>query len=195
MSETSNSQATQINPPETWLDLYGEYLYRYAMSRLRDPEQAADCLQDTMLAGIKNLKSFDGRIDVKFWLRGIMRNKIIDRFRKAKREAQVDLGDDEGVLESAMFKYSGIGSLFPEEWKFDPRKNFDRGEFWEVFNECVDELKDPVRQAFVLRMLEDMETEEVCKVMQIEANYLWVLLHRARKQLRTLMNERWNNPM
>ena len=195
MSETSNSEATQINPPETWLDLYGEYLYRYAMSRLRDPEQAADCLQDTMLAGIKNLKSFDGRIDVKFWLRGIMRNKIIDRFRKAKREAQVDLGDDEGVLESAMFKYSGIGSLFPEEWKFDPRKNFDRGEFWEVFNECVDELKDPVRQAFVLRMLEDMETEEVCKVMQIEANYLWVLLHRARKQLRTLMNERWNNPM
>lgn len=194
MPETNNSESPKINPPETWLDLYGEYLYRYAMSRLRDPEQASDCLQDTMLAGIKNLKSFDGRIDVKFWLRGIMRNKIIDRFRKAKREAQVDLGDDEGVLETAIFKYSGIGSLFPEEWKFDPRKNFDRGEFWEVFNGCVDELKDPVRQAFVLRMLEDMETEEVCKVMQIEANYLWVLLHRARKQLRGLMNERWNNP-
>lgn len=193
MDSPDTSKKFKINPPETWLELYGDYLYRYAMSRLRNPEQASDCLQDTLLAGIKNLKSFDGRIDVKFWLRGIMRNKIIDQFRKAKRESRADLGEDEAVLESAIFKYSGIGSLFPEEWKFDPRKNFDRGEFWEVFNTCLDELKDPVRQAFILRMLEDMETEEVCKVMEIDPNYLWVLLHRARKQLKILMNERWRN--
>jgi RNA polymerase sigma-70 factor (ECF subfamily) len=40
-------------------------------------------------------------------------------------------------------------------------------------------------------MLEDMETEEVCKVMDITPNYLWVLLHRARQQLKVALEEKW----
>jgi len=183
-----------ISPPETWVKRYGDYLYRYALSRLRDPENAADCVQDTLLAGIKNFHKFDGSRDVKYWLRGIMRNKIVDQFRKNRKERHVDLGIDESILESALFRFSGIGELFPQEWKFDPRNCFDRFEFWEVFQQCVDQLKDPVRQAFVLHMLEDHDTKETCKIMNIQPNYLWVLLHRARSQLRSLLEKHWDNP-
>ena len=35
--------------------------------------------------------------------------------------------------------------------------------------------------------------ENVCKVLDIEANHLWVLLHRARKQLRQLLEKHWDN--
>jgi RNA polymerase sigma-70 factor (TIGR02943 family) len=72
----------EIAPPETWVDRYGNYLYAYAMSRLRNADAAADCVQDTFLAGIKALERFDGSRDIKFWLRGIMRNKIVDQIRK-----------------------------------------------------------------------------------------------------------------
>ncbi len=187
--------AEGIAPPETWVDRYGDYLYGYAMSRLRDPEAAADCVQETFLAGIKNFKSFDGSRDIKFWLRGIMRNKIVDQIRKSVREQKVDIDqEDEALLESFWFKYSGIATTNPTPWNFDPRKSFDNGEFWEVFEECLGELKDPARKAFTLRVLEDMETEEVCKVLEITPNYLWVLLHRAREQLKVSLQKRWTGP-
>jgi len=181
-----------IAPPETWVDRYGDYLYGFAMSRLRDPQAAQDCVQDTFLAGIKALDRFDGSRDIKFWLRGIMRNKIVDRIRKAVKEKQVDIdNEDEALLESFWFKYSGIATTNPDPWQFNPRKHFDNGEFWEVFQTCIDEVKDPARQAFVLRVLEDKTTEEVCKLMDIKPNYLWVLLHRAREQLKVHLEAKW----
>lgn len=123
-----------------------------------------------------------------------MRNKIVDQIRKSVKENKVDIeSEDEALLESFWFKYSGITTTNPEPWEFDPRKQFDNREFWEVFDRCIQKVKDPARQAFVLRILEDLTTEEVCKVMDIKANYLWVLLHRARAQLKVLLEENWTH--
>ena len=191
MSETKKP-AVEIAQPDTWVDRYGNYLYAYAMSRLRNAEAAADCVQDTFLAGIKALDRFDGSRDIKFWLRGIMHNKIVDQIRKSVKENKVNIdNEDEELLESFWFKYSGITTTNPDPWQFNPRKACDNTEFWEVLNTCIDQVKEPARQAFVLRMLEDMETEEVCKVMDITPNYLWVLLHRAREQLKVALEQKW----
>lgn len=185
---------SNIKQPSEWVDLYGDYLYRYALSRLKNPEVAADCVQDTFLAGIKALDKFDGRLDIKFWLRGIMRNKIVDQIRKSIKSQTVDISqEDEALMESMWFKYSGIATTNPDPWEFNPRKQFDNKEFWAVFIKCVDHLKNPIKQAFVLKMLEDKTTEEVCKVMDITPNYLWVLIHRAREQLKSILKEKWLN--
>lgn len=181
-----------ITPPDKWVELYSDYLFGFAMSRLRDRELAADCVQDTFLAGIKALDRFDGSRDIKFWLRGIMRNKIVDQIRKSVKEHKVNIdNEDEELLESFWFKYSGIATTNPDPWQFNPRKFYDNTEFWKVFQECIDSVKDPARQAFVLRVLEDHTTEEVCKVMDIKPNYLWVLLHRAREQLKVSLEAKW----
>jgi RNA polymerase sigma-70 factor (TIGR02943 family) len=192
ITNNKSQPKVEISPPETWVDRYGNYLYAYAMSRLRNADAAADCVQDTFLAGIKALERFDGSRDIKFWLRGIMRNKIVDQIRKSIKENKVDIdNEDEALLESFWFRYSGIATTNPDPWQFNPRKAYDNTEFWDVFNVCIDKVKQPARQAFVLRMLEDMETEEVCKVMDITPNYLWVLLHRARQQLKVALEEKW----
>ena len=181
-----------VTPPEKWVEQYSDYLYGFAMSRLRDPEAAADCVQDTFLAGIKALDRFDGSRDIKFWLRGIMRNKIVDQIRKAVKENKVDIeSEDEALLESFWFRFSGIATTNPEPWQFNPRKHYDNTEFWVVFRECIDSVKNPARQAFVLRVLEDKTTAEVCKIMDITPNYLWVLLHRAREQLKIQLEAKW----
>lgn len=182
----------EIAPPETWVDKYSDYLYGYAMSRLRNPETAADCVQDTFLAGIKALDSFDGSRDIKFWLRGIMHNKIVDQIRKSIKENKVNIdSEDENLLESFWFRFSGIATTNPDPWQFNPRKHYDNTEFWAVFETCIDEVKDPAREAFILRVLEDKTTEEVCKLMDISPNYLWVLLHRAREQLKLSLENKW----
>ncbi|MAV39097.1 MAG: RNA polymerase subunit sigma-70 [Puniceicoccaceae bacterium] len=190
--ETFPNKDSKITPPEQWVDLYGDYLYRYALSRLKNPDQASDCVQDTFLAGIKSLEKFDGRMDIKFWLRGIMRNKIVDQIRKSIRSQMVDIEkEDEALMESFWFKYSGIATTNPDPWEFNPRKHYDNQEFWIVFQECVENLKSPQKEAFILKMLEDQSTEEICKEMDISPNYLWVLLHRAREQLKLLLTEKW----
>ena len=186
------SKKTEIAPPETWVDRYGDYLYGFAMSRLRNPDAAHDCVQDTFLAAIKALDRFDGSRDIKFWLRGIMRNKIVDHIRRSVKENKVDIqAEDEALIESFWFKYSGIATTNPDPWQFNPRKHYDNSEFWVVFDRCIEQVKEPARQAFVLRVLEDLSTEEVCKVMNVTSNYLWVLLHRARAQLKTLLEANW----
>jgi RNA polymerase sigma-70 factor (ECF subfamily) len=186
------AKKTEIAPPETWVDRYGDYLYGFAMSRLRNPDAAHDCVQDTFLAAIKALDRFDGSRDIKFWLRGIMRNKIVDQIRRSVKENKVDIqAEDEALIESFWFKYSGIATTNPDPWQFNPRKHYDNSEFWVIFDRCIQQVKEPARQAFILRVLEDLSTEEVCKVMNISSNYLWVLLHRARSQLKTLIEANW----
>ncbi|MAH39815.1 MAG: RNA polymerase subunit sigma-24 [Puniceicoccaceae bacterium] len=191
-SKINLNKNPKITPPEQWVDLYGDYLYRYALSRLKNPDLASDCVQDTFLAGIKSLEKFDGRLDIKFWLRGIMRNKIVDQIRKSIRSQMVDIDkEDEALMESFWFKYSGIATTNPDPWEFNPRKHYDNQEFWVVFQDCVGNLKSPQKEAFVLKMLEDLSTEEICKELDISANYLWVLLHRAREQLKNMLTDKW----
>jgi len=74
-----------LTKPEQWVEDYGDYLYRYALSRICDPAMAEDLVQETFLAGIKGLGAFDNRVEIKFWLRGILRNKVVDYIRKDVR--------------------------------------------------------------------------------------------------------------
>ena len=180
-----------IPEPDQWVELYGDYLYRYALMRLRNTHAAEDVVQETLLAGVKGMDSFDGRVNIKYWLRGILRNKVVDYIRKAVREQPIDESEDAEIMDRLLMKTSGIPTMRPQPWTFDPREQFNRKEFWTVFQSCQEKLKDPMRQAFVLKMLEGMKSEEICKVMDISPNYLWVLMHRAREQMKACLEKNW----
>ena len=81
----SENEAALPYEPELWVEKYGDYLFRYALMRLRNKGAAEDAVQETFLAAIKNIRQFDGRVDVKYWLRGILKNKIVDTIRKSVR--------------------------------------------------------------------------------------------------------------
>ncbi len=68
-----------------WLADHGDYLYRFALARLRDPHQAEDVVQETMLAAVKS-NSYLGQSSPRTWLTGILKHKIIDLLRKQVRE-------------------------------------------------------------------------------------------------------------
>src|SRR3954464_25180 len=91
---------TGLSDPERWGELYGDYLFKYALMRLCDAAKAEDAVQETFLAALKGGKSFAGRSAEKSWLVGILKNKVYDHFRKAGRETSfTDLefySDEEG---------------------------------------------------------------------------------------------------
>ena len=47
--------------PDLWVDEYGDYLYRFALSRVKDPSVAEELVQETFLAALRSQKNFQGR--------------------------------------------------------------------------------------------------------------------------------------
>lgn len=190
--KTDTAAVPVTTPPEQWVDDYGDYLYRFALLRLKDPSTAQDAVQETFLAGIRGLDQFDGRVDVKYWLRGILRNKIVDHIRKSVREHPVDDTEGMELTDRLSFKAFGVVERSPKPWQFNPARDFEKNEFWKAFEQCLDKLSGSMRQAFVLKMIDGIPTEEICKVMNIQANNLWVLNHRARHQLKSCLEKNWD---
>jgi RNA polymerase sigma-70 factor (ECF subfamily) len=182
-SETTN--------PEDWVDLYGDYLFKYALHRLRDPVTAEDVVQETFLAALKGLERYDGRVEMRFWLRGILRNKVIDHFRKSAREMPVEDPSEYEKPDTWLMNNIGIPTRSPEPWKFDPRRAFEDGEFWKIFEGCTTKLPERLRMAYVMKELDGISTEETCKVLEISPNNLWVMIHRARKHLKKCLELNW----
>ena len=179
------------NGPETWLDDHGDYLLQFAYVRLRNRAAAEDALQETFLAAMKAFERYDGKTPVRYWFRGILRHKVVDYIRKASREVAVDDTENTEILDSFRFKALGVHDQNPPDWKFDPQNAFERKEFMQVFYDCLTKLNENMGQAFALRELEGLSTEEICKQLELTPNNLWVILHRARKQLKICLEANW----
>ena len=181
--------------PERWVDDHGDYLYHYALSRLRDPIQAEDFVQESLLAALKNYKRFEGRSTERSWLTGILKNKILDHFRKAGRETSfTDLefyrDEEEQTFENQAFPDHWNVTAAPTEWDA-AGSMLDKEEFWRVFHECSGRLPDRIARVFLLREVDGMPSAEICTALNITDSNLWVMLHRARMALRRCMEVNW----
>lgn len=192
---TAPTPPAESSPPPTdpgdWVDAYGDYLYRFALSRVHDSHVAEELLQDTFVTALKSLAQYDGRVEVKYWLRGILRHKAVDHIRRQVRERPMaDLeAYDEPV--SPLRKWFGIAERKVDPWSFDPAVACQQREFWEVFHRCLAELKSPLREIYTLKEIESVSSEEICREFGISANNLWVMVHRARKQLKASLLREW----
>lgn len=181
------------------LEQYRDYLYRYALLRLRDSTRADDAVQETLLAALQSESAFAGRSSVKTWLTGILKHKIIDQYRRQSREVQTDArGEDvESLSDEAhaeLFFETGTENEHfrspPSAWS-DPEQCFEQRRFWEVFDQCTQGLSKQAARVFSMRELMGMETEEICKSLDITPTNCWVLLYRARMSLRKCLEQRW----
>ena len=196
LPETEGGAAPGISDPEHWVDLHGDYLFKYALLRLRDPAKAEDAVQETFLAALKGGKSFAGRSAEKSWLVGILKNKIFDYYRKASRETSfTDLdfyADEESdrFVADGMRQGSWIHELGPEEWH-RAGESLDNERFWAAYRECAGKLPKNVAAVFNLREVDGVESKEVCALLNISESNLWVMLHRARMALRRCLETNW----
>lgn len=188
MADTSK---IKISPPEQWVDLYGNYLYRYALSRLRNVEQSENMVQETFLAALKSKDDFKGNSNEKTWLTGILKHKIIDSIREKYRKiSSVNLKSDEQAIDNCFNKY-GDPKRKPFNWEENPREILKNKEFWETVENCLNKLPKTTAEIFALREIDNLESKQICKLLGITTTNLWVIIHRARLQLRDCLEKNW----
>ena len=177
--------------PEEWVDRYGDGLYRYALSRLRSPDLAADVVQETFLEALRARGSFAGRSSEWTWLVGILRHKVVDQLRRARRAPTTGDGVTDEDRVTSLFDRRGHWRASPAEWCGDPSREIESREFWEVFGGCLSKLPHGLADAFFLRELDGLGSEEVQLLLGITPANLWKRLHRARLLLRQCLESGW----
>ena len=192
--QAKQSSQDFIAHPETWLERYGDDLYRFALARVKDPAIAEDLVQETFVAALHGRKNFKGRSRGRTWLTAILKHKIIDHLRKKYRE--LDSEDMDRLSETVEGFYTGSGNwrIKPAKWQDNPLKVYEQREFLDFFYRCLSELPQRLARAFILREMEGLSTEELCKRLDISATNSWVMLYRARNYLRRCLDVTWFNP-
>lgn len=183
----------QAFEPEVWVDRHGDALYKYAMMRLRDPALAEEAVQETLLAALQAFEKFSGQSSERTWLVGILKHKIVDYFRRTSRERPAT--EDESMPQHVndLFDENDYWhhDLGPIDWNDNPATVFQQTEFRLILDHCLGELPTRTASVFTLREMEELESEEICKVLGISTTNLWVLLHRARSHLRHCLEMKW----
>ena len=189
MQDTNDHQQVIIDP-DRWVDEYGDYLYRYAFSRLRDGNAAEEVVQETFLAGIRFQDRFNGEGAERAWLLGIMKRKVIDYVRMRNRYDRDGSYEDSNDPSAQLFDQNG-------NWKAGafasalPDDQVESKEIWDVVRGCLEHLPKGQADVFVLSVMEEMDTDQICEELHITPTNLWVRLHRARLGLAKCVGAKW----
>jgi RNA polymerase sigma-70 factor (ECF subfamily) len=176
-----------------WLAAHGDYLFNLAVGQVRDPLVAEDLVQETFLAALKARDGFAGRSSDRTWLVGILRHKIFDHLRRVCRERPVHVDkqhsrpDQEAWDDSVLWAHEAAGECL------EPSRRMELGELREALEMAVGKLPPRIAQVFQLYEIEERPNREVCDQLKISESNLWVMLHRARKQLRDELAGWWND--
>jgi RNA polymerase sigma-70 factor (ECF subfamily) len=196
MTKNRTEKSPRIDDPSSWFDLYGDHLYRFALSRVKEPDVAEDLVQETFLAALKSQSNFQGRSTARTWLVAILKHKIVDYIRKKVREQVsdiVELLSDAAESDSVEGHFKGNGKWRhrPDKWAINPMKIYEQKEFMDVLYRCLSDLPGRQADAFMMREIDGFSTEEICKALNISATNSWVILYRARMWLRQCIENNW----
>jgi RNA polymerase sigma-70 factor (TIGR02943 family) len=165
-------------------------LLRFARAQLRNDAWAEDAVSDTLLAALEKPQAFAGQSQLKTWLVGILKHKVIDQLRRHTREATLLSRDDDEDLDEQLFAPDGHWRQMPQDWG-DPEGQLRQRQFFEVLEACVTQLPPTQGRVFMMREWLELPGDEICKELAISSTNLWVLLHRARLRLRDCLQDRW----
>jgi len=169
------------------------YLLRFAHMQLRNVAMAEDVVSEVMLAAIAKPQAFAYRSQLKTWLVGILKHKIVDALRLQNREisgyAQDD-DEDADPLELLQFKADGHFVETPADWG-NPEQDCSSRQFFAVLEACAEKLPPTQGRLFLMREWLELSVDEICKELSLTPTNLYVQLHRARLRLRTCLELNW----
>ncbi|MDO8905369.1 sigma-70 family RNA polymerase sigma factor [Hydrogenophaga sp.] len=178
---------------EQQLVVLRDYLMRFARLQLRNEAWAEDAVSETLLAALAKPQAFEARSQLKTWLVGILKHKIIDILRQRQREVVLDEGSDDDSfdpLEHMAFKTDGHFAEKPTEWG-NPERDMQSRQFFAVLEACTEKLPPAQGRLFLMREWLELSSEDICKELSLTPTNLYVQLHRARLRLRECLELNW----
>ncbi|WP_295752071.1 sigma-70 family RNA polymerase sigma factor [Undibacterium sp.] len=167
-------------------------LFRFAMLQLRNEAQAEDAVQEALLAILEKPDSFAGASSLRTYVTGILKYKIIDCLRAAGKEKQLPIEDEESEADliDSLFKKNGHTVETARAWG-EPDASLSQKDFFRILEICLEKLPAKTARVFMMREWLELETEEICKELDLSTSNLWVLLFRARLRLRECLDLNW----
>ncbi len=186
---------TELANPRQWIVNYADYLYRYAITRTNDEEQAKDLVQETFLAGLEKINAFEGKSSEKTWLTAILKHKIIDLYRKksnglnTKTEAtnQENFQQDFFNSEDGHWKEEHR----PKEFIALQEEPMQQQEFNKVLQHCMKKLPELWYAVFSMKHMDEESTEVICTTLKVTPSNFWVIIHRTKLSLRACLQKHW----
>ena len=190
-----------ILEPEKWIDRYGDILFNYTITRINKREVAEDLVQETFFSAYKARESFQHEASEKTWLIAILKRKIIDHYRKKSTQNELNIFDKDSKDDFMNHFFDKEGgyeghwtdSSSPQEWRKDFQTSVESDEFNAILKNCLGKLSEKTSAVFTLKNMEDLDSDEICKELQITPSNYWVLMHRAKLQLRECIEKNWFN--
>lgn len=160
---------------ESLLERHQAQVYRFSMKMCRDPEDAKDVVQDTLLAMARGVRDFRGASSLSTWLYSIARSYCIKKRRASKHaQGRPQSLDDEVQEEAAAVvdpSKSAVDVLAGKEVEL-------------ALEEAISLLDPASREVLVLRDVEGLTAKEVAEVLGISVQAVKSRLHRARVSVR-----------
>jgi len=180
--------------PKKWVEVHADYLFKYAILRIKDQDLAKDLVQETFLAGLKGLAGFSGKSTERTWLTAILKYKIIDMYRKEssglvniKGISNVDAIEDE-YFESADGHWKNESKPKPFGKVQDPLQD---KEFNRVLQGCMNKLPALWASVFTMKHMDDEKTEVILAELRLSSANFWVIIHRTKLSLRACLQKNW----
>ncbi len=199
--EVPAKPSSNILNPEKWVDNYADYLYTFAISRINDEDEARDLVQDTFLSALKARNGFKGEASEKTWLVSILKRKVIDLYRKnaVRKEQSFEESEQYKVAYEHYFRDDNgshpghwAGKNNPQEWD-EQKTKIEQSEFRKIAALCLSKLPKIWASVFTLKHIDDEPTETICKELEISTSNYWVIMHRAKLQMRECLEKNWLN--
>jgi RNA polymerase sigma-70 factor (ECF subfamily) len=153
-------------------------LYGGALRMTRNPQDAEDLVQETMLRAYRSFDRFEAGTNLKAWLFRIMTNAYINTYRKKQREPRKVSSDE---LEDFDL-YQELKTHDPQ-WEMTPENMVLNSLVDSDIIEAIDDLPEQFRLAVVLSDIEGFSYAEMAEIMDVPLGTVMSRLHRGRKAL------------
>jgi len=153
-------------------------LYAGALRMTRNPQDAEDLVQETMMRAYRAFDRFEAGTNLKAWLFRIMTNAYINTYRKKQREPIKVSQDDaeEFDLYQELKNHDISYTRSAENVVLDQQVDSD-------IIQALDDLPEQFRLAVILSDVQDFSYAEMAEIMDVPIGTVMSRLHRGRKAL------------
>jgi RNA polymerase sigma-70 factor (ECF subfamily) len=158
-------------------------LYATGLRMTRDPRDAEDLVQDTMLTAYRFFHRFEPGTNCKAWLFKILTNTFINRYRRKVKEKNVTEGSErEAVHDAFVSRDASDYAANPEQYMFDRLLSDD-------VLKAIDGLPIDFRLVVILADLQEFSYKEIAEILDVPVGTVMSRLFRGRKALQKSLRD------
>jgi RNA polymerase sigma-70 factor (ECF subfamily) len=167
---------------ETLFERYQRKMFRVALSRLQNPEDAEDAVQLTFQQAFVHLKSFQGQSRFSTWLTRIAINEALMLLRK-RRPGHLSIEGHQTVDEESF-------ALEIRDTAITPEEQYGQKELHNVLSGAIDELRPILKTVVNLSEIGELSTSKTAETLGIRIGTVKARTFRARRLLRDKIAKR-----